>query len=130
MPYYEFFNDETKESVDVFFHMNDDKVYNGEDGTQIGQWRRVYHAPLAATDTKLDPRDKSAFVRRTEKYKTVGEFQDISREMSDQRASKDGVDSVKQTWLKNYSAERLGKKHPSELPKVVETPHVKIDMTN
>lgn len=129
MPYYEFFNDETKESVDVFFHMNDNKVYNGEDGTEIGQWRRVFTVPRASIDTKLDPRDKNSFVRRTEKYTRVGDFQSLSRDLSEQRAAKDGKDGVKEAWLKNYSAERLGKKHPSELPKIVETPHIKIDMS-
>ena len=129
MPLYEFFNETTGESVDVFFHMTDEKVYNGEDGTQEGQWRRIYHAPLAAIDTKLDPRDKNAFVRRTEKYTKLGEMQDISREMSEKRAAKDGKDSVKEAWLKNYSAQRLGKKHSSEMAKVIETSHVKIDMT-
>lgn len=129
MPIYIFENELTGEVKEIFFHMEEKKLFNGEDESEIGQWRRVFTVPLASIDTKLDPRDKAAFVRRTEKYKTVGEFQDISREMSDQRASKDGVDSVKQTWLKNYSSERLGKKHPSELPKVVETPHVRIDMS-
>ncbi len=129
MPLYEFFNETTGESVDVFFHMTDEKIYNGEDGTEIGQWRRVYHAPLAATDTKLDPRDKAAFVRRTEKYSKVGDFQNISKELSEKRAAKDGIDQVKETWLKKYSAERNNKKHPSELPKIIETPHIKIDMS-
>ncbi len=113
----------------MFFHMTDEKIYNGEDGTEIGQWRRVYHAPLAATDTKLDPRDKAAFVRRTEKYSKVGDFQNISKELSEKRAAKDGIDQVKETWLKKYSAERNNKKHPSELPKIIETPHIKIDMS-
>lgn len=129
MPYYEFFNDTTQESVDVFFHMNDDKVYNGEDGAEIGQWRRVYHSPLASIDTKLDPRDKNAFIRRTEKYSRVGDFQSLSRDLSDQRASKDGKDGVKEKWLDNYEKTRNGKKHSERIPKVVETPHVKIDMT-
>lgn len=120
---------ESGEIVEITQSMRDEHVFNGKDGDEIGQWRRVFTVPRASIDTKLDPRDKNAFVRRTEKYSKVGDFMDISREMSDQRASKDGVDTVKQTWLKNYSAERLGKKHPSELPKVVETSHVKIDMS-
>ncbi len=126
MPYYEFANPlDDNDRVDVFFHMNDEKRYV-VDGVE---WRRVYHAPLAATDTKLDPRDKAAFVRRTEKYKTVGEYQDLSKELSEKRAAKDGIDQVKETWLNNYEKSRNGKKHPSRLPKVVETPHIKIDMS-
>jgi hypothetical protein len=126
MPLYEFANPlDENDRVDVFFHMNDEKRYV-VDGVE---WRRVYHAPLSAIDTKLDARDKNAFIRRTEKYTRVGDFQSLSRDLSEQRAAKDGKDGVKEAWLKNYSAERLGKRHPSELPKVVETPHLKIDMS-
>ena len=130
MPIYIFENELTGEVKEIFFHMEEKKLFNGEDESEIGQWRRVFTVPLASIDTKLDPRDKNAFVRRTEKYSKVGDFQDISRDLSEQRTAKDGVDAVKQTWLKNYSNDRLGKKHPSELPKVVETSHIKIDMTN
>lgn len=127
MPQYEFANPlDDNDRVDVFFHMNDEKRYV-VDGVE---WRRVYHSPLASVDTKLDPRDKNAFVRRTEKYSKVGDFMDISKDLSEQRASKDGRDEVKEKWLDNYEKERGGnKKHPSRLPKVVETPHIKIDMT-
>lgn len=121
---------ESGEVVEVTQSMREEHIFNGENGTEIGQWRRVFTVPRMGIDTKLDPRDKNAFVRRTEKYSKVGDFQDISRDLSEQRTAKDGVDAVKQTWLKNYSNDRLGKKHPSELPKVVETSHIKIDMTN
>ena len=120
---------ESGEIVEITQSMRDEHVYFGKDGNETGQWRRVFTVPRASIDTKLDPRDKNAFVRRTEKYTRVGDFQNLSKELSEKRASKDGKDGVKEAWLKNYSAERLGKKHPSELPKVVETPHIKIDMT-
>jgi hypothetical protein len=120
---------ESGEVVEITQSMTQEHVFNGEDGTEIGQWRRVFTVPRMGIDTQLDPRDKNAFIRRTEKYTRVGDFQSLSRDLSEQRAAKDGADPVKQNWLKNYSAERLGKKHPSELPKVVETPHLKIDMS-
>lgn len=127
MPQYEFANPlDDNDRVDVFFHMNDEKRHI-VDGVE---WRRVYHSPLASIDTKLDPRDKNAFVRRTEKYTRVGDFQSLSRDLSDQRASKDGRDGVKEKWLDNYEKTRNGKKHSERIPKVVETPHVKIDMSS
>lgn len=120
---------ERGEVVEVTQSMVQEHVFNGEDGTEIGQWRRVFTVPRMGIDTQLDPRDKKAFVRRTEKYSKVGDFQKLSHDLSDQRASKDGRDEVKEKWLDNYEKSRLGKKHLDRLPKVVETPHIKIDMS-
>jgi hypothetical protein len=119
---------ESGEIVEITQSMRDEHVYNGEDGTEIGQWRRVFTVPRASIDTKLDPRDKNAFIRRTEKYTKLGEMQDISREMSEKRAAKDGKDGVKEAWLDNYEKTRNGKRHFERIPKVVETPHIKIDL--
>lgn len=121
---------ESGEIVEITQSMREEHIYNGVDGKEIGQWRRVFTVPCASIDTKLDSRDKAAFVRRTEKYTRVGDFQNLSKELSEKREAKDGKDGVKEAWLKKYSAERLGKRHPSELPKVVETPHIKIDLGN
>lgn len=120
---------ESGEIVEITQSMRDEHVFNGKDGNEIGQWRRVFTVPRASIDTKLDPRDKNAFVRRTEKYTRVGDFQQLSRDLSDQRASKDGKDGVKEKWLDNYEKTRNGKKHNERIPKVIETPHVKIDMS-
>lgn len=129
MGLYLYENIESGEVVEVFQTMKQEHIYNGENGTEIGQWRRVFTVPLAAIDTKLDPCDKNAFVRRTEKYKTVGEYQDLSKELSEKRAAKDGKDGIKEKWLDNYEKNRGGKKHPSRIPKKVETPHMTIDMS-
>jgi hypothetical protein len=56
-------------------------------------------------------------------------MQDISREMSEKRAAKDGKDPVREKWLDNYEKSRNGKKHFERIPKVIETPHIKIDMS-
>lgn len=127
MPQYSFFNQETNEYRDVFFHMNDLKDYKGENGLEEGKWRRVYTVPQASIDTRIDPRDKTSFVRRTEKYKTLGSMQDISREMSEKRAEKDGIDHVKQAYFKDYESTRGGKKHPDSIPKIIDTPAMTID---
>lgn len=126
MPLYEFANPlDENDCVDVFFHMNDEKKYI-VDGVE---WRRVYHSPLTSIDTKLDPRDKNAFVRRTEKYSKVGDFQDISRDLSAQRAAKDGRDPVKEKWLDNYEKSRLGKRHSERIPKKFESKHMTVDFS-
>lgn len=129
MPLYDFINDSTGEVREVFFHMNDSKEYNGEDGTEIGQWRRQFHVPLAAIDTQLDPRNKNEFIRRTEKYKTLGETMDASAELSEKRASKEGRDEIKEKFFSDYAAARNGKKHPLSLPKKIENKYATVDLT-
>lgn len=129
MPIYIFENELTGEVKEIFFHMEEKKLFNGEDESEIGQWRRVFTVPLTSIDTKLDPRDKNAFVRRTEKYKTVGEYQDLSKELSEKRTAKDGRDEVKEKWLDNYEASRLGKKHSERIPKKFESKHMTVDFS-
>lgn len=129
MPIYIFENELTGEVKEIFFHMEEKKLFNGEDESEIGQWRRVFTVPLASIDTKLDPRDKNAFVRRTEKYSKVGDFQDISRDLSAQRAAKDGRDPVKEKWLDNYEKSRLGKRHSERIPKKFESKHMTVDFS-
>ena len=120
---------ESGEVVEVTQSMREEHIFNGENGTEIGQWRRVFTVPLTAIDTKLDPRDKNAFVRRTEKYSKVGDFQDISRDLSAQRAAKDGRDPVKEKWLDNYEKSRLGKRHSERIPKKFESKHMTVDFS-
>ena len=129
MPIYIFENELTGEVKEIFFHMEEKKLFNGENGTEIGQWRRVFTVPRMGIDTQLDPRDKNAFVRRTEKYSKVGDFQDISRDLSAQRAAKDGRDPVKEKWLDNYEKSRLGKRHSERIPKKFESKHMTVDFS-
>ncbi len=128
MPQYRFENPENQEEfVDVFFHMNDTKVYFAPDGKE---WRRKYFSPQAAKDTQIDPRNKNDFVRRTEKYSTVGDMFSISKEMSEKRESKDGRDEVKEVYFKKYTQDRGGNKvHPASRPKKIETLQVVVDLT-
>lgn len=128
MPLYDFINESSGEIREVFFHMNDAKEYNGEDGSEVGQWRRVFHAPLAAIDTKLDPNNKNEFIRRTEKYKTIGETMDASAELSEKRASKEGFDPLKRKYFDQYAKERNGKKHPKDRPTKIESKYATIDL--
>lgn len=106
--------------------MNDEKRYFGPDGKE---WRRVYTIPQMSIDVKLDPRNKNDFVRRTEKYTRLGDFQNKSRELSEIRAQKDGKDSVKEAFFDEYKRKTNGKPHPQSRPKKIETPQVVVDLT-
>jgi len=131
MPYYLFENPTTGETADVFFHMSDEKVYNGENGTEVGLWKRVFVNPQMALDTKIDPFDKNAFINNlSNKRETVGDTFDRSAELSEKRAAaRGGVDPVKQKALENYAAKRHGKRHPSELAKNMEKAQTEANKT-
>ena len=129
MPYYDFLNEETNEVREIFFHMRDEKQYNGEDGTEIGQWRRLYTSPQLSIDTDFDPRNKEEFMRRGEKYKDLGSVIDKSRELSEKRAQKDGLDNVKQAFFDQYAKDRKGKKHIQDRPDKIENSRVVVDFT-
>jgi hypothetical protein len=67
------------------------------------EYRRVYSAPLAAKDTKVNDATKSDFMRSTEGKKyTVGEMWEISQEMSEHRKAKQGEDKVEQKFHEEY----------------------------
>ena len=74
-------------------------------------YKRVYSAPLAAKDMLQKDATKEDFKRVTEgKNMTVGEMWEISREMSEQRASKNaGHDPVKENFYKEYEKKTGGK---------------------
>ena len=104
----------------MFFHMNDTKVYNGKDGTEVGKWRRVYTSPNASIDTKIDPFSRKQFVDKTGNKKgTLGDLWDRSAELSKERTEIAGHDEVKEKFLKDYKKD-TGKEHFSTLGKTIE----------
>lgn len=126
MPQYIYRHPEKDEYVEIFQHMKDEHSYSDEDGVK---WRRVFTVPQMAMVTKIDPFDKNQFVRAGEnKNETVGDMWDRSKEMSEKRADLNGgVDPVREKALENYSKERKGAKHPSELPKKIVNKHVTVE---
>lgn len=124
MPIYTYINDETGEVKDVVQSMNEPHVYE-ENGVQ---WRRVFHVPHTSIDSKMDPFSSKEFVEKTGAKKgTIGDLQDLSREMSDKRAELNGgVDPIKQKKFEEYSKARGGRKHP-EQKKGFESTYVKVD---
>lgn len=105
MPRYDFQHVETGEVHEVFFHMNDAKIYSGPDGTQTGEWRRVFSSPNATIDGKIDPFNKRDFVEKTGRKKdSVGALLDRARDAHLERVQKDGKDPIKEKFLKDYKS--------------------------
>lgn len=91
MPLYDFKNQETGEIRSIHFAMNDEKVFNGEGGDEVGLWKRVFYSPQVNMAGKLDPFSQNSFLERTKNAKTYGEAWDVSKEFSDMRADKLGT---------------------------------------
>ena len=102
MPIYTFEHPKTKEVKELFFHMNDNKVYIDEKGVE---WKRVYHPTGFSFDTKVDPHDVKAFKRKTERGGTLGDIIDLSKEMSEKRGGKNN-DPVKKKYHKEWKKRR------------------------
>lgn len=104
MPYYLFEHSDTQEVHEIWFHMNDDKVYNGPSDDQNGKWKRVWTVPQAAIATRIDPYSTKDFVTSTSNKKgiTMGQMWEKSAEMSKKREDKEGIDPVKAEFYKNY----------------------------
>ena len=115
MPQYSFKNPETEEVIDVFFHMNDEKVFIDEDGLE---WSRVFTVPQAAIDVNLDPFSERQFLDKTAKGGTLGDLWDRSAEASEKREKiTGGEDSLKRKTFNEYSEKRKGKKHEHDRKK-------------
>jgi hypothetical protein len=111
MPYYLFQNEKTKEVREIFFHMNDDKVYSGKNGKE--KWVRVWTIPSTNVDSKINPHDENAFIEKTGKMKgTLGDIMDYSKEMSERRGGIES-DKITQKFYDDWSKKRHGKKHPN-----------------
>lgn len=102
-------NPETGEIKEFFFGMNDEKKVVIDDI----EWKRVFTVPNASVDTKVDPFSSKSFMNVTENKKgTMGDIWDKSKELSEARASKLGVDPLKEKVFEKYSKERNGITHP------------------
>lgn len=126
MPLYPFAHPDTGEIKDIFFHMDDDKIYIDKKNVQ---WNREFHSPQLNTQGSIDPWSNKDFVGKTRKEGTIGDLLDRSSELSNQRASESGgVDPVKEKYYKKYSKNRNGAIHPDKVPKTFEDKNVKIEL--
>jgi len=104
--------------VEVFIPITGDvNTYNGENGLETGQWKRYWggkgHLGFAF-NTKIDPYSSDSFVKATDKKMTMGQMFDLSKEMSEKRAQKEGIDPVKQKMYKDYE-KKNGVRHQDEI---------------
>jgi hypothetical protein len=114
MPMYSFISDKGK-IEEVFFGMNDEKIYNGKDGKEIGKWKRLWTVPNASFDSvPLDPYSAKDFARVTNKGGSVGDLFDRSAELSEKRVQKDGIDTFKEGFYKEYKKKHKGNEHPEQ----------------
>ena len=124
MPLYTYKHPDKEEYKDVIQGMNDEHVYS-EDGIE---WKRVFFAPMASIDTRIDPFSQKQFTERTGAKKgTLGDMFDYSKEMSHLRAEKTGNgDPVQKKYFDDYASKRNGQRHLAE-KKTYESKNVKVD---
>lgn len=115
---YQFINIINSGIVDVWIPITGDvRVYNGENGLETGVWKRHWegNASVGFTHhTKIDPYSNNDFLKATDKKMTMGEMWDLSKELSEKRASKDGRDHVFEKNMKDYER-RHGVKHQEQI---------------
>jgi len=122
MPLYLYSNPETHEVKEVLQGMSEDHSYY-EDGVK---WLRIYTLPQMSIDTKVDPYSAKDFTKATNKKGTIGDMMDLSAELSNKRADKEGTDPVKQKHFQDYEKKNK-KKHLLDKPKVIENNIAKIE---
>ena len=114
MPQYLFEHIDSGDVREVFFKMNDVKIYNGIDDKEPGKWKRVWTIPLAAISSIVNPYDPKSFTAATtNKKQTFGEMWQRSAEASAIRAEKEGRDPVKDKLYTDYK-KATGLKHPAQ----------------
>lgn len=115
---YKFINTINSGIIDVWIPITGNvNLYNGENGLETGVWKRYWDGGCGITVShaqRIDPYSKKDFLNATDKKMTMGEMWDLSKEMSESRAQKDGVDHVKEKNMREYE-KRNGVKHQDQI---------------
>lgn len=111
MPYYLFSHPDTGEIREIFFHMNDEKIYVDGNGLK---WNREFVVPQTSIDANIDPFSQRAFMEKTNKAGTFGEMMDLSKELSEKRGGTKN-DPVKKEHLKKWKETRNLKHTPKSI---------------
>jgi len=120
MPLYPFINVETEEEYEHYFSPSEvNNICKIGEVVEIEgiKYKRIFPTLLKGmSDTQsVDPYSYNDFKRLTsDKQMTVGDMQDLSAQMSEKRAEKDGVDSFKEKHYDKYSKMRKGTKHMND----------------
>ncbi len=112
MPHYNFQHPDGR-VISLYQGMNDPHIYIDEDDVE---WKRLFDVPNTVIDSvfNIDPRSPQEFVRKTglRRGKMNDLFQ-LSAELSEKRAAKEGKDPVKlKSWDKYESSRSKGVIHP------------------
>lgn len=118
MPCFDFIHEKSGHVISVLVTLSEpiksfhEQIVTNEETGEIRVYKRVYAAPLAAKDTKRKQGSKDDYKRVTgDKKLTVGEMWEISKEMSQERADKNGgTDPVNEQFYKDYE-KKMGGKH-------------------
>jgi hypothetical protein len=111
MPLYSFKHPETGEQKDILMSMDDEHKFVDENGVE---WERIFYVPQAAMDINVDPFNRVKFLEKTSKPGSMGDLWDRSKELSNKREQKRGVDEVRQKYFDDFRKERNGRMHPAE----------------
>lgn len=110
MPLYTYEHPENGKTLDLVQSMNEDHIFIDDKGVK---WNRVFYAPQASIDSKIDAFDSKAFKDSTANKKgSYGDLIDQSKELSQVRKDKAGYDPIQEKYFKNYKDKRRGVKHP------------------
>lgn len=112
MPCFDFENRLTGEIVSVYLTLNEPREAYSTQIIEGKEYKRVYSAPLAAKDILKGDMTKEDFRRNTSgKNYSVGDMYDISKEMSKERAGKNGgKDPIQEKFYSDYE-KRMGRQH-------------------
>lgn len=113
MASYDFQNPKTGQIITIYQSMASDHKYIDDNGLE---WERKFSVPNAVIDGvfNIDPNDRQEFVRKTGTRKgKMNDLFQLSAELSEKRAAKEGKDPVKLKNWENYEKSRVkGTYHP------------------
>ena len=116
MPEYLFSHPRTKRIISIVQKVNDVHEYIDKRGVK---WVREFTVPQAHVDSfsNVDINSPEDFAEKTRNKKgKLGDLEDAAKEGSEKRKAKYGRDPMLDTYYKNWSKKRAGRKHP-EAPK-------------
>lgn len=127
MPVYDYADEATGKVISVLVRLDEPdeaRRVQIQDGIT---YKRIYSAPLAAVDTAKGSLSQEDFNRVTQnKNLKVGDFWDISREMSQDRADRNGgYDPVKEKFYEKHLKE-YGKPHKDVIDRNVRAKTAKV----
>lgn len=126
MPVYSFASEEGKE-ISVLVRLDEPNEARQVQIVDGVTYKRVYSAPRAAVDTQKGSLSQEDFNRVTQnKNLKVGDFWEISKEMSQDRADKNGgYDPVKEKFYERHLKE-YGKPHKDVIDRNVREKTAKV----